>query len=97
MAGQVAFYWPTVNGSHLFTGESTVYFDRKVTKPWDVFAEYAGDFPSRGGPRHLLHFGSCYKLAAHHQIDIHGAVGLSGAAPDHYIGLGYSFLIRPGR
>ena len=93
VAGQMAFYWPTVNGSHLFTGESTVYFDRQLTKPWDAFVEYSGDFPHQGGPRHQLHLGTSYKLAAHHQIDIHGAVGLSAAAPDHYVGVGYSFLI----
>jgi hypothetical protein len=94
MAGQVAFYWPTMAGKHTFTGESTVYFDRQLTGRWDAFAEYAGDFPDRGSPRHLLHFGTSYKLAPHHQIDLHGAVGLSGAAPDNFVGVGYSLLLR---
>jgi hypothetical protein len=94
MAGQIAFYWPTLAGKHTFTGEPTVYFDRQLTDRWDAFAEYAGDFPDHGGPRHLLHFGTSFKLAPHHQIDLHGAVGLSGAAPDNFVGVGYSFLIR---
>jgi hypothetical protein len=92
IAGQVAFYWPTVDRSHDFTGETTVYFDRQLTKPWDAFAEYAGDFPERGGSRQVLHFGTSYKLAAHHQIDFHVGVGLSNAAPRAYVGFGYSFL-----
>jgi hypothetical protein len=92
VAGQVAFYWPTLAGSHNFTGETTVYFDRQLTKPWDAHVEYAGDFPERGGSRQFLHFGSAYKLAPHHQIDFHVAVGLSNAAPHTYVGFGYSFL-----
>lgn len=92
LAGQVALYWPTEAGQRNFTGETTFYFDRQLTKPWDAFAEYAADFPERGGSRHQLHFGTAYKLAPHHQIDFHFAVGLSSAAPRAYVGFGYSFL-----
>ncbi|HYA63153.1 MAG TPA: transporter [Candidatus Sulfotelmatobacter sp.] len=92
VAGQVAFYWPTLAGTHNFTGETTFFFDRQLTKPWDAFVEYAGDFPERGGSRQFLHFGTAYKLAPHHQIDFHVAVGLSNAAPHAYVGFGYSFL-----
>ena len=90
--GQVAFYWPTEAGKHTFTGETTFYFDRQLTKPWDAFVEYAGDFPERGGSRQILHFGTAYKLAPHHQIDVHVGVGLSSAAPNAFVGFGYSFL-----
>ena len=90
--GQVAFYWPTLAGKHDFTGETTFFFDRQLTKPWDAFVQYAGDFPQRGGSRQILHFGTAYKLAPHHQIDFHVAVGLSRAAPDSFVGFGYSFL-----
>lgn len=95
--GQVASYWPTLAGKHTFTGESTFFLDRQLSKPWDAFVEYAGDFPQQGGPRHLVHFGTAYKLALRHQIDFHVAVGLSGAVPDSFVGVGYSFLIRPAR
>lgn len=95
--GQIASYWPTLAGKHTYTGETTFFIDRQLTKPWDAFVEYAGDFPQRGGPRNLLHFGSSYKLAARHQIDIHAGVGLSGAAPDHFVGIGYSFLFHVAR
>ena len=92
--GQVAFYWPTQAGEHVFTGESTFYLVRSLARSWDAFAEYAGDFPRRGGPRHLLHFGSAYRIAPRNQIDFHVAAGLSRAAPDVFVGAGYSFLFR---
>jgi hypothetical protein len=90
--GQVAFYWPTVVRSRNFTRETTFAFDRQLTKPWDAFIEYAGDFPKNGGSRQLLHLGSSYKLAPHHQLDFQVAAGLSRAAPDRFVGFGYSFL-----
>ena len=95
VGGQVAFYWPTVTGKRNFTGQTTVFFDRQLTKSWDVFVEYAGDFPERGGSRQLLHFGTAYKLAPHHQIDFHVAAGLSAAAPGSFVGFGYSYLFLP--
>lgn len=93
-SGQVAFYWPTQAGKHNFTGETTFVLDRQLTKPWDAFVEYAGDFSQRGGSRQLLHFGSAYRLAPRHQIDFQVAAGLSRAAPNTFVGIGYSFLFR---
>jgi len=96
-SGQAAFYWPTQAGNHNFTGETTFVLDRQLTKPWDAFVEYAGDFPEKGGSRQLLHFGSSYKLAPRHQIDFQVAAGLSNSAPDYFIGAGYSFCFRVAR
>lgn len=93
-SGQVAFYWPTLAGTHNFTGETTFVFDRLLTKPWDAFIEYAGDFAERGGSRQLLHFGSAYKITARQQLDFQLAAGLSRTAPDMFVGVGYSFLLR---
>jgi hypothetical protein len=95
--GQVAFYWPTVAAAHNFTAETTVFADRQLTKPWDAFIEWAGDFPDRSGNRQQIHLGTAYKLAPHHQIDFHFAFGLTNAAPKAYVGFGYSFLILPRR
>jgi hypothetical protein len=92
-AGQVAFYWPTQGQTHNFTGETTFLVDRQLTKPWDAFIEYAGDFPERSGSRQLLHFGTSYKLTSRQQLDFHFAFGLSDSAPRGYIGFGYSFLL----
>jgi hypothetical protein len=91
VAGMLSVYTPTENGSHRVTGETTFLVDRQLTKAWDAFLEYAGDFPEYGGPRHLLHAGSALKLSQNQQIDVHFGVGLSSAAVDHLIGVGYSF------
>ncbi len=93
--GQVAFYWPTLAQQHNFTGETAFFVDRQLSKPWDAFVEYAGDFPQRGGSRQILHFGTAYKLTPHQQLDFHVAVGLSSAAAHSYVGVGYSFLLPP--
>jgi hypothetical protein len=95
--GQFALYWPTqVDGRNL-TGESTFLLDRQLTKPMDAFVEYAGDFPQRGGPRHLLHIGAAYKATPRQQIDLHVGIGLSSATIDHFVGIGYSFRFQAVR
>ena len=93
-AGMVSLYWPTESGMRNLTGESTFLFDRQITGPWDAFVEYAGDFSQRGGQRHLLHFGTAYKLTPLQQLDVHVGVGLSRATVDHFIGVGYSFRFQ---
>ena len=93
-AGMLSIYVPTIGGSHRVVGESTLLMDRQLTKAWDAFAEYAGDFPQAGGPRHLLHFGTAYKIRPQQQLDFHVGVGLSAAAVDHFVGIGYSFCFR---
>lgn len=90
-AGMFSVYWPTQGSTRNVTGETTFLFDRQLTKPWDAFVEYAGDFPEVGGPRHLLHFGTAMKIAKQQQIDFHVGVGLSSAAVDHIVGVAYSF------
>ena len=77
-------------GRHNSTEETDVYLDRQVAKPLDVFVEYNGLFPQRGSPQHTLDFGESYKATAHQQVDVHGGFGLSSAAMDHFVGVGYS-------
>jgi hypothetical protein len=93
-AGMLSVYWPTQDGRRNVTGEATFLLDRQLTKPWDAFVEYAGDYPERGGSRELLHFGTTYKLTPHQQVDMHVGVGLSSATVDHFIGIGYSFRLQ---
>ncbi|MGD0955290.1 MAG: transporter [Candidatus Acidiferrales bacterium] len=93
-AGMLSLYWPTQDHTRDLTGESTILLDRQLTGPWDAFVEYAGDFPERGGSRHLLHFGTALKIAKQQQLDFHFGVGLSPAAVDHFIGIGYSFRFQ---
>lgn len=96
-AGQFATYWPTQGDRRNVTGEGTLLMDRQLTKPMDAFIEYAGDFPERGGPRHLLHFGVAFKASPRQQLDVHYGIGLSAAAVNHYIGAGYSFRFQAVR
>jgi hypothetical protein len=51
VAGMFSVYWPTQGRTRNVTGELTFLVDRQLTKPWDAFIEYAGDFPENGGPR----------------------------------------------
>jgi hypothetical protein len=96
-AGTFSVYWPTQGRARNVTGEGAFLLDRQLTKPWDAFVEYAGDFPESGGPRHLLHFGTALKIAKEQQIDFHVGVGLSSAAVDYIIGVGYSFRFQAFR
>jgi hypothetical protein len=96
-AGMLSVYWPTAQGRRTVTGETTFLMDRQLTKTWDAFVEYAGDFPEQGGPRHLVHFGTAYKPTLHQQLDLHVGLGLSSAAVDHFIGVGYSFRLQAVR
>jgi hypothetical protein len=96
-AGMLSVYWPSEPGRRNVTGETTFLIDRQLTKTCDAFVEYAGDFPERGGPRRLVHFGTAYKPTPWQQIDLHAGVGVSSAAVDHFIGVGYSFRLQAVR
>jgi hypothetical protein len=96
-AGMFSLYWPTQGSTRNLTGEATFLIDRQLTGPWDAFVEYAGRFPESGGPQHLLHFGTAINVAKRQQIDFHVGVGLSSAAVDHFIGIGYSFRFQAFR
>jgi hypothetical protein len=89
-AGMFSVAWPTEPSGPNATGQASVYFDRQLTAPWDAWAEYSGSFPERGTPAHILNMGTCVKPTPHQQIDFHWSVGLSSAAPDYAIGVGYS-------
>jgi hypothetical protein len=96
VAGMLSIYWPTTVGGRNVTGETTFLIDRQITKTSDAFVEYAGDF-SGLSPRHLIHFGTAFKPTPHQQLDIHAGVGLSRAAVDHFVGIGYSFRLQAFR
>jgi hypothetical protein len=96
-AGMFSIYWPTQGSSRNTTGQATFLFDRQLTGPWDAFVEYVGDYPQRGGPEHILHFGTSYKVTPRQQVDFHVGAGLSAAAPGHLLGVGYSFRVDKGQ
>jgi outer membrane putative beta-barrel porin/alpha-amylase len=95
-AGMLSLYAPTQDHRRDVTGEATFLLDRLLAPPWDVIVEYVGDFPERGGTRQLLHVATELRLGKRQlqQLDIHVGVGLSSAAVDHFIGIGYSFRLQ---
>ncbi len=94
-AGMFSLFWPTQSAGRNLTGQPSFLLDRQITHRWDSFIEYAGDFPQRGTPQHLLHLGTSLKITSNQQLDFHIGFGLSSAAVDHFIGFGYSFQV-PG-
>jgi hypothetical protein len=42
-------FWNTGEGQRNFTWEPTFYVERQITSLLDLFIEYAGDCPQRGG------------------------------------------------
>ncbi|HXW54588.1 MAG TPA: transporter [Candidatus Cybelea sp.] len=92
--GMFAAYWPTQGKRRNGTGQAALEFDREITNSWDAFIEYNGEFAQRGGPEHVIHFGTAYRFTSNQQIDLHVGFGLSSAAADQIIGVGYSFRFR---
>jgi hypothetical protein len=97
VAGMFSLMWPTEGSRRNLTGQSSVYFDRQLTAPWDAWVEYSGAFPQRGGPQNIIDFGTSYKPTPHQQLDFHCSFGLSAATPDHSIGFGYSVRLQAFR
>jgi len=97
IAGMFSLMWPTQGARRNLTGQSSVYFDRQLTAPWDAYVEYSGAFPQRGGPQNIIDFGTSYKPTPHQQLDFHCSFGLSAAVPNHSIGFGYSVRFQAFR
>jgi hypothetical protein len=93
-AGMFSLLWPTEGARRNLTGQASFLLDRQVTSRWDAFVEYGGEFPQRGGPQHVLHTGTAFKIRSNQQVDFHFGAGLSSAAVDHFIGFGYSFQFQ---
>lgn len=93
-AGMFSLFWPTEGPRRNLTGQASFLLDRQITSRWDAFIEYGGEFPQRGGPQNLLHLGTSFKITSNQQLDFHFGFGLSSAAVDHFVGLGYSFQFQ---
>jgi hypothetical protein len=90
IAGMFGFLWPSEDGERNFTFTPTVSLGRSLGGRWGAFLEWAAEFPEDGGDIHLLHHGYTYRLSNDSQLDMHVGFGLSQAAPDFFIGGGYS-------
>jgi hypothetical protein len=75
------------------TTEATFVIEKKITDRASVFAEYVGDFPSRGASVDLFNIGGGYLLSRTQQIDFHVAFGLNRNSPNYIVGIGYSFRL----
>ena len=73
------------------TTEATFVLENKVTERASLFAEYVGDYPSRGSSVQLFNTGGGYLLTRTQTIDFHVAFGLNRNSPNYIVGLGYSF------
>lgn len=62
-----------------------------LTKPWDAFVEYAGDYFQRGESKEILHFGTAYKITPARQVDFHFGFGLNDVTQAHFFAVGYAF------
>jgi hypothetical protein len=90
LSGMFAFYWPLEPGGRNFAWQPTVSLGRDLGGRWGAFLEYSGVFPTRGGNSSVIHHGYTYSLSRTSQLDAHFGFGISRAAPDFFIGGGYS-------
>jgi hypothetical protein len=93
MGSMQSLFWYTENGRRNLTWEPTFFVAKEITKPWEVFAEYGGDFAQRGESQQIAHFGTAYLINPKHQIDFHFGFGLSHGAPSRFFAGGYSFRV----
>jgi hypothetical protein len=93
IGGMQSLFWNTDGARRNGLWEPTFYLEKEITKQWDAFVEYAGDYPQRGGPREIAHFGTAYRITPRQQVDFHFGFGLSREAPSRFFAVGYSFRI----
>jgi hypothetical protein len=66
---------------------------KELLSSWSVFIEYVGDFAQHGGSKQIAHFGTTYRVSPKQQIDFHVGFGISPAAPEHFLAIGYSIRL----
>jgi len=93
LGGRQSLFWATDHGTGNDVWESTFYIEKQITKLLDAFAEYAADHARRTDSTQLAHFGAAFKMNPANQVDLHFGFGLSHAAPNQFIGIGYSFRL----
>jgi Putative MetA-pathway of phenol degradation len=93
IGGMQSLFFDTDGGKRNAVWEPALYIEREITNQWQAFAEYAGDFAQRGGPKEIAHFGTAYRLTARQQVDFHFGFGASHSAPSHFFAIGYSLRI----
>ena len=81
----------SVGDEDLIVVAPTLVFGREFRPGWGVFYELAAEVPDTGASSVVFHTGVTWAHRANGQWDAHVASGLTSAAPDLQIGVGYSF------
>jgi hypothetical protein len=93
VGGMQSVFWNTEAGRRNIFWEPTLYVEKQLGEPWDLFAEYGGDYPQRGGSKQIAHFGGAYRVTRTQQIDFHFGFGPNGTTLDRFFAFGYSFRV----
>jgi Putative MetA-pathway of phenol degradation len=93
ISGMFTSFFRPADFTHHQTTEATFVIEKKISERMSMFAEYVGDYPSRGASIALFNFGGGYLLSRTQQIDFHMAFGLNSNSPTYTIGVGYSFRL----
>lgn len=91
IGGIAAFVWDDVDDIGTNSAIGTVSLGTSLGDRAGTFFEWAGEFPSEGEAAHLAHHGYTYRLDRNFQLDVHGALGLTDAAPDWFVGFGFGW------
>ncbi len=88
--GMASATWLTGQPQSTTIFQPSFLIDRQVGDHADVFAEYIGDYQTRGLPAQELNFGGSYRFAHAQQVDFHTGFGINRNSPDYFVGIGYS-------
>ena len=92
ISGTLGIFYLTDNGRRRPLSECQVEFERDVGKAADVFVEYQA-FDGVGLANNSIQLGGGYKIKPNHRVDYFAVIGLSRAAPNVIVGVGYSFRL----
>lgn len=88
MGGIAGGVWDEVDDTGTDAAIGTVSLGLGLGERAGTFFEWAGELPRGGEAAHIAHHGYTYRFHPNFQIDVHGAAGLTDAAPDWFIGFG---------
>ncbi len=91
LGSQIGVSSLSVGDEDLTVVAPTLVFGREFRPDWGVFYELAAEIPDEGRSSVVFHTGVTWAHRANGQWDAHVASGLTSAAPDLQIGVGYSF------
>jgi outer membrane putative beta-barrel porin/alpha-amylase len=91
--GMLTVTWLVNHGEQASITEPTLVVERELGSKGDFFVEYIGDFATHDRASHIADVGGAWHVTLRQQLDFHLGFGLTPAAPDRYVGVGYSFRI----